>query len=370
LTPKTKVKFINGGNTLFFATLKKRVDGYFKEKNISKHANGVMIVKTIVMLSTYLLPFFLIIIFHPPFWLALVLWLIMGLGLAGVGMSVMHDGNHGAYSSNKYINYIMGHALNLLGASTFSWKLQHNVLHHTYTNVTHLDDDVSDKFMFRFSPHLNVRVFHHLQRIYALAFYGLLTFHWVIFKDFVQFIKYTRNGVNTNTSSQNWVTLSNIILLKLVYFSAILIAPVLLFGFQFYQVLSGFLLMHFGAGIILTLAFQLAHSVEGTSYPMPNESGIIENDWAIHQLNTTVNFSRDNKFLSWYLGGLNYQVEHHLFPKISHIHYPSISGIVKQTAEDFNIPYLENKSLREALRSHFAVLEKLGKLPDINEALA
>lgn len=373
MKPKAKVKFSNDGNpeySGFFATLKQRVDGYFKEKNISRHANSTMVVKTIAMLSAYVIPFVLIIILQPPFLLALVLWFIMGVGLAGVGMCVMHDANHGAYSSNRNVNLIMSHTLNLLGASTFFWKLQHNVLHHTYTNVTHLDDDVSDKFLLRLSPHLNIKLHHQIQRIYALMFYGLLTFYWVLFKDFVQFVKYTRNGVNTNTKSQNRVTLTQIILLKLVYFSVVFGIPVLLLDFSFFQVLAGFLLMHFGAGIILTVTFQLAHSVEGTTYPMPNESGVIENDWAIHQLNTTVNFSPGNKWLSWYLGGLNYQVEHHLFPKISHVHYPFISGIVKQTAEDFNIPYLVNESLGQALRSHFVILDKLGRLPEFNEALS
>lgn len=127
--------------------------------------------------------------------------------------------------------------------------------------------------------------------------------------------------------------------------------------------------MHFVAGIVLTVTFQLAHTVEGTSHPLPNEEGVIENNWAIHQMNTTVNFARHNKFISWYVGGLNFQVEHHLFPKISHMHYSEISEIVKSTAEEFGVPYLENKTLWQAIRSHIETLKRFGKLPDLNEAI-
>ena len=115
------------------------------------------------------------------------------------------------------------------------------------------------------------------------------------------------------------------------------------------------------AGFILALIFQLAHTVEGTSHPLPNELGVIENDWAMHQLQTTANFSRKNRFLSWYVGGLNFQVEHHLFPYISHVHYPEISEIVRTTAEEYGVPYLENKTFIGAVKSHFRFLYQLGK---------
>ena len=352
-----KVKFVNKDKTLFFATLKKRVDFYFQKNNISKHANSTMVIKTIVLLIVYLSPFILLLSLQPPLWASLILWLIMGIGVAGIGMSVMHDGNHGAYSSNKNVNYVMGQLINLLGASAFNWKIQHNIMHHTYTNISHMDEDIDDKPMLRFSPHTKVKGFHKLQWIYAFLFYGILTLYWVTGKDFVQFVKYIKNGVNTNTKSENRFTLAKIIFLKLAYFFVLLAAPTLFLDIPFYEVLIGFLLMHFVAGIILTITFQLAHTVEGTSYPLPNENGIIENDWAIHQLNTTVNFSRENKWLSWYIGGLNFQVEHHLFPKISHVHYPQLSNIVKHTAQEFSVPYLENETLAQALRSHIKALQ-------------
>ncbi len=364
-----QVRFVNNEKSLFFPTLRERVDAYFKENNISRHANAEMVVKTATLTIGYLLPFVLLLVFQPPLWLALIHWAIMGVALSGIGMSVMHDANHGAYSTNKTVNYLMGHSLNLLGGSVFNWKLQHNVLHHTYTNIIPLDEDIKDRLVLRFSPHSKVRAFHRLQYVYAFLFYGILTLYWALLKDFIQFAQFTKSGVNKNTKLQNLSTLLRIVGVKVVYFSAFFVFPVFYLGISFSYILIGFLLMHFISGLILTVVFQLAHTVEGTTHPLADENGNIENSFAIHQMNTTVNFSRDSKILSWYLGGLNYQVEHHLFPHICHIHYPQLAPIVKKTAEEFGVPYLENKTFGQALRSHISLLQRLGKLPDINEAI-
>jgi len=366
---KGKVKFVDRDKSKFYATLQAKVEEYFKSNNISKNANGTMIVKSVVLLSAYLLAYGVIIFVQPALWVSLLLWFSMGLSAAGVGMSVMHDANHGAYSSNRKVNFVMGQSLNLLGGSVFNWKLQHNILHHTYTNVVHMDDDIDDKVVMRFSPHTDVKKYHKFQFLYAFLLYCVLTLYWAIGKDFVQYVKYTANGVNPNNKKENRYTLAGIIINKLFYFFIFLIMPALVFHLPFIQILTGFLIMHAIAGLILTVVFQLAHTVEGTSHPLPGEDGNIENNWAIHQMNTTVNFSRNNKWLSWYVGGLNFQVEHHLFPKICHVHYPNLAPIVKETAESFGVPYLENKTFMEALRSHISTLNRFGKMPDMNDAI-
>lgn len=367
---KGQVKFVNRDKNQFFATVRSRVEKHFKENSISKQGNTALINKTIVLLLMYSLPFGLIILFQPVYWIGLLLWLIIGVGMAGLGMSVMHDANHGAYSNNKTLNNLMSHVLNLLGSSRFNWKLQHNILHHTYTNITDIDEDINDKFVLRFSPHTKVKSVHRLQWLFAFFFYGITTLYWVTAKDFFQYFRYKKNGVNANTKKENVMVFTKLVVVKLFYFFMFFVVPVVFFRLPFSEVLVGFLIMHFVAGVILTVTFQLAHSVEGTSHPLPNENGIIENDWAIHQMNTTVNFARNNKLLSWYIGGLNFQVEHHLFPRVSHVHYPRISQIVKQTAEEFGIPYLENKTFGKALHSHISFLQNLGRLPNINEAIA
>ncbi|RYD75666.1 MAG: acyl-CoA desaturase, partial [Sphingobacteriales bacterium] len=257
---KPKVKFISSDKNLFYNTLRKRVDQYFADRNISQHANGVMALKTIILLLGYIIPFIIFIALKPALIVSLGLWLLMGISLAGIGMSVMHDANHGAYSSNATINNWLGYTLNLLGGSVFNWKLQHNVMHHTYTNIVDMDDDIEDKGILRFSPHTKLKIVHQLQYIYAMFMYGLITIYWVLAKDFVLYRKYISNGVNPNSRKANLLFLLRLILLKSFYFGIMLAVPTLIFSIPLALVISGFLLMHFVGGIILTVVFQLAHT--------------------------------------------------------------------------------------------------------------
>lgn len=362
------IRFISQDKSQFYNTLHARVDSYFKENKLSKHANAGIVFKTIVLLSAYLVPLFILAFVQPALGWSLALWALMGVAMAGVGMSIMHDANHGAFSENPRINTLLGYSLVLLGGSIANWKWQHNNLHHTFTNIAHYDDDIADKPGLRLSPHTEVKGVHKFQWLHAILIYGIVTLYWATAKDFLQFARYRRNGVNKNTPAENRVLLAKIIGGKLLYFALFLGFP-LLAGLPVLEILGGFLLMHVISGVILTVIFQLAHTVEETTFPQPNAHGVIENEWAIHQLNTTVNFSRKNRLLSWYVGGLNFQVEHHLFPKICHVHYPRIAGIVERTAAEFNVPYLEHKSFVHALRSHFSTLARFGRMPDMDELI-
>jgi linoleoyl-CoA desaturase len=362
------IRFVSLHPSEFYETLKTRVNQHFKDKDISRYANSAMMLKTALLLTGYLGGFALLLIAHPALHIALFLWAFMGFCLAGIGMSIMHDANHGAYSKNKQVNYWLGHTLNLLGGSVFNWKLQHNYLHHTFTNIANWDEDIQNKLALRLNPDGAAMPFHRFQYIYAFLLYSIATLYWVIAKDFFQFIRYAKKGINKHNSTENRILFLKMTLAKLVYFVAMLVLPPLLLNIAFWPWLLGFLIMHFFAGIILTVIFQLAHTIAETSHPIPTENGTIENAWAIHQMQTTANFSRDNKWLSWYVGGLNFQVEHHLFPTICHVHYPELAPIVKQTAEEFGIPYLENKTFFSAIASHIQALKRFG-LPNINEAI-
>ena len=365
---KGSVKFSLDKPSLFYPTLKKRVDEYFKKNNIRQHGNSAMILKSVILLAAYIGPLLVLIILQPPVLISLLLWILMGISMAGIGMSVMHDALHGAYSGKKAVNYMMGTMLNLLGGSMFNWKLQHNILHHTYTNVHKMDDDIDEKVMLRFTEHDEKKNVHRHQWWYAFLFYGITTLYWVTAKDFIQYVKYRRNGVNNQPESKNRIVLLKLVFLKLLYFFVFLALPLIL-GVAASKVIPGFIAMHVLAGVILTVTFQLAHTVEGTTHPLPDHNGVIRQDWAIHQMETTVNFSPRNKILSWYVGGLNFQVEHHLFPRISHVHYPAIAPIVKSTAKEFGVPYNENPTLGKAIRSHVQLLKKLGRLPDLDEIM-
>lgn len=368
MSQQEKIRFCPETRSHFYTTLKKRVDAHFREKEISRHGDGRMVLKTVIFLSAYILPFIFILLYTPPLALALPLWLIMGLAVSGIGMNIMHDANHGAYSNDPNINKWLGYTLYLVGAGVKNWKFQHNVLHHTYTNVTGLDEDIRDRGVVKLSPHLTPGRPHRWQWLYAFFFYSILTLYWVTLKDFFQYYGFIKTGVNRQSPRENRKMLAGLILVKLLYFGIFFGLPVLVFKIPLGEILTGFLIMHITSGLILTVIFQLAHSVEGTAYPLPDSTGTLRNDWALHQLETTVNFSPDNKILTWCLGGLNYQIEHHLFPKICHVHYPEISAIIRQTAEDFGLKYLENRSFRIALSSHIKSLKAFG-LPHIDEAI-
>lgn len=345
----------------FYTTLSQRVNNYFKSRNLSRNANAEMVFKTIFMLSLFFVPYLISISgLVTAFWVYFLLCLVMGAGIAGIGLSIMHDANHGAYSAKPWVNDLMGYTLNLVGASSFNWRIQHNVLHHTYTNIYEVDEDISPRGALRMSPDSPWKPFHRFQHIYAWFLYGLMTIIWVVGKDFFRLVRYQRNGL-VKKSRANIITEWLILLsTKIVYISYILVIPMLLLPFAWWQILIGFLGMHYVAGFVLAIVFQPAHVVEGTSYLMPDAEGNLENSWAVHQLHTTTNFAHRNRVLSWYVGGLNFQVEHHLFPNICHVHYRNIARIVRETAAEFGLPYKMKETFVDALIAHGRHLRQLG----------
>lgn len=351
--------FSNNDQMKFFRTLNTRVNNYFKENNISKNGNWKLHLKTIVMFSLFLVPYFIMISLDMPFWLYIVSNLIIGVGMAGVGMNVMHDGNHGSYSKKKWVNKIMGSSIYILAGNVYNWQVQHNVLHHTYTNIYGHDEDLDSGRIIRFAKEAKWLNFQKLQHYYSIFLYGLLTINWAITTDFKQMRSYMKRKLSFGklpSPAENW---SVLIITKVIYFSFWIVTPLIL-GITWWKVILGFVVMHYTAGLILSVVFQLAHVVNDTITLTPDEKGEIQNTWAIHQLFTTANFAPKNFIVNYFTGGLNHQIEHHIFPHISHIHYSKIGKIVKETAKEFNLPYIEYQSFREALKSHFLILKKLG----------
>ncbi len=348
----------------FFGSLNKRVGEYFKSNGITRHANRQMYYKTIFMLCLYFVPYALIISgVVTNLWLLILMCVIMGFGTAGIGLSVMHDANHGAYSTKPWINKLLGYSLNLIGGNALNWIVQHNVLHHTYTNIHEADEDISPRGILRMCPNSKWRFFHKFQHIYAWFFYGLLTLAWILFKDFKQIFKYSKDGMLKKQKAnirQEWIIL---IATKITYISYIFILPFVLLSIAWWKILLGIVICQYIAGFILAIIFQPAHVIEGSEFPLPDDNGNLENNWAIHQLHTTTNFANKSTFFSWFVGGLNYQIEHHLFPNICHVHYKKISEIVRQTAEEFGLPYKNVSTFRGAILSHARLLKELGKRP-------
>lgn len=357
------ISFSAENNAEFTKTLKQRVNEYFKTNHIKKTGNYTMYLKAITMLSIYLIPYFLILFVNIESKLLYFgLWIIMGLGMSGIGLSIMHDANHGVFSSNQKINNLMGGLIYLVGGNALNWKIQHNILHHTYTNVEGFDQDInSPAQLFRFSPHQKLYKIHRFQFIYAWFFYSLLTVTWAFDADFRQMYDFKKQGLTKSSPKSFSRIMFDLIFFKLLYYTFIFVLPLIFSSQPWWMTILGFLAMQLLAGLTLSCIFQMAHVVPSSDFPLPNEKGQLENSWFVHQLHTTADFSTKDWLFTWCAGGLNFQVEHHLFPNICHIHYAKISKIVKKTAQEYNIPYHTYKSFWSALGGHISLLKRLGR---------
>ena len=352
---------------LFADAVRKNVSDYFKEEGLSTKGNLSLVMQTIVMFATYIIPFVLILMVPMHSWIAILMSVLMGIGTAGIGMSVMHGAAHGSYSSKEWINKMFASTMYALGGNVFNWKVQHNILHHTYTNIDEYDPDIASKGPIRLSDHSPVRKIHRYQYIHAFFFYGLMTIFKVIM-DFSQMATFNKEGFARQQHTNPTLEYIKMILIKLLYFAVIIGLPILFSPFSWWQVLIGFFIMHWTTGLILGTVFQLAHVVEGLEQPLPNAEGMVDSDWAVHELHTTSDFARNNIFLFWYIGGLNFQIEHHLFPHICHIHYRKIAPIVERTAKEFGLSYNLKPTFLAALKSHIQRLKELGRPVQLTHA--
>lgn len=353
-----KVTFNNKNNT-FYQALKSSVDDYFSQQQLRKTGNWKLYIKTAVLVPGVLVIYLLLLLLPVPLIPGILLSLLLGFLLACIGFNVMHDACHGSYSPSEGVNNLMGLTLNALGGNAFIWKFKHNIIHHTYTNVDGIDDDIAKSPLLRHCTTQKWVPMHRYQHIYIVLVYAISSFAWVFFLDF---IKYFQQKVQ-HTPLQKMSRREHLIfwLSKLLYVVFYIVIPVLMTGWLPW--LIGFSAMHIALGFTLAIVFQLAHAVEETDFVYVGEHDTrrIENEWAIHQVNTTSNFAPRNKIISWFVGGLNYQVEHHLFPRISHIHYPAINRIVKQNCAAFGIVYHEFPTMRHAIASHFRLMRQLGR---------
>ncbi|NJK95953.1 MAG: acyl-CoA desaturase [Bacteroidales bacterium] len=361
---KSRIDFSNSINPEFFDTLRNKVNEYFQVNRISRFGNYHMVIKTIVMLSIYFIPYALMVsgvITNP--WLILVMWIIMGFGMAGIGLSIMHDANHGSYSRNKVVNTIFGYFINLVGGSVTNWKIQHNVLHHSYTNIEGHDEDITTVPILRFAPGQKKFKIHHYQHIYAWFLYSLMTLAWFAYNDIPRLLRYKkRKQVKNHKLKFGWI-MAELIFFKIFYAFYIILIPLLVLDIPWWATLGLFFIMQAICGLLLTTIFQLAHIMPTSEFPVPDSKGRIQNSWAIHQLHTTTNFSPNSRIFSWYIGGLNYQIEHHLFPNICHVHYRNISKIIKSTALEYGMPYHSQSNFITAIISHFKMLKMMGRAP-------
>ena len=351
-------KFTNAKGSNFHQELKRRVNNYFTETKISAHGDFSLYFKAALLWTLYVALYVHVVFFTPSNWIAILECFFMGGLTAAIGFNVMHDGGHGSFSNSKIWNKIAAFSVNALGASGIMWNNKHNIIHHTYTNIDGVDDDIEIKPMLRMCSTQKKYFIHRFQHIYVWFLYTLLLLVWVFESDYRKYFS-KKVGI---VAIKKMSTFEHIAfwIAKIGYYFMMIAVPIYMVGFLPWLV--GFLIIAMFAGFVLSIVFQLAHTVEETSFPVPDaDINTIENAWAIHQVETTANFATRNKLISWLVGGLNFQIEHHLFPKISHIHYPAISQIIKKTCEEYGVKYIEFRRMRHAIASHTIHLKNMGR---------
>ncbi|HTN08500.1 acyl-CoA desaturase [Agriterribacter sp.] len=354
-----KVTF-NNKNKVFFNALKANVDQYFIDNNIGKTGNWKLYLKSAVLIPAAILIYLSLLLLPLNLFTGILLSGLFGFTLASIGFNIMHDACHGSYSTRKWVNDLFGLSMNALGGNAFLWKLKHNIVHHTYTNIDGIDDDINNMPFMRECSTQPWKPIHRYQQFYMFFLYGFTSLFLLFITDYIKYV--TRKVYTTPLKPMDLQEHLTFWISKLLYIAITIVIPIVVLGWQPW--LLGFLVMHFVLGLTLAVVFQLAHVVEDASFEVAGmEPKKIENEWAIHQVKTTANFAADNKFLSWLVGGLNFQIEHHLFPRISHIHYPAISKIVQQTCQQFDLEYIYYPSLGAAVASHYRFMKHLGQKP-------
>lgn len=342
----------------FHSKLKEKVNSYFTENNITKTGGRRIFVKSL-FIAVLVIVSYIALVFYAQSWpIALLSAFLLAQGLVLIGFNIMHDSVHGSFSKSRVLNKVLGYTLNLLGGSQRLWYHKHNVLHHTYTNIAGVDTDIESDGLLRLSPNQKWRPWHRLQVFYALPLYSFLTLSMVLVTDYTKFFS---NSIGPyKMPKPTFKETSLFIITKILYFFYALALP--MFFHPVLNVIAVFLLVHLILGLTMSVVFQLAHTMEENDFPVAQiPENIIENEWAIHQVETTSNFSPKSRLANWYLGGLNFQIEHHLFAKISHVHYREISKIVEETCRDFGIRYTTYSSIFRAFRTHLRFLNEMSK---------
>ena len=344
-------------NKPFASTLRSRVNDYFKTNQIANTGNRCLYIKSTILVATAVTIYLVLLTVALPTWISILLCILLGISFATIGFNIMHEGGHQSFSKSPLLNRISAYTLNMLGGTIYFWKQKHNISHHTYTNVDGLDHDIDIKFM-RMHAEQPHRSYHRFQFAYWFVLYGISYIAWVLFQDFE---KYFSGRMGRQAERKTMPLREHVIFwgTKISYAAVYFVIPMVTVGWL--PALIGWLIAGLACGFCLAVVFQLAHVVEATQFPVANESsGKIEQEWMVHQLSTTANFATRSRVVSWLLGGLNFQVEHHLFPRISHVHYPAINKLVQDTCREFGVVYLEHRTMSQAFASHLRHIHRLG----------
>jgi linoleoyl-CoA desaturase len=341
----------------FQTEVRRRVAAYFKDTGRSERDCPRMYVKTMMILGWWAASYMLLVFVAASWWQALIAAVSLVLAMAAIGFSIQHDGGHQAYSRRSWINKLSAMSLDLIGASSYCWYWKHAVLHHTYPNITEADTDMNTGGIARLTPHQPRRWFHRWQHLYLWPLYGISAMRWHLYGDFKDVITGTI-GDHRVPRPKGW-DLAVFIGGKVASIGLLLVLP--MFWHPWWVVLLFYTAVTCMLGVVLSVVFQLAHCVNEAEFPMPDsDTSRMDRPWAVHQVETTVDFARRSRVLTWLLGGLNFQIEHHLFPRVCHVHYPAIAPIVEATCNEFGVRYTAHTTFWGGIVSHYRWLWRMG----------
>lgn len=357
------MKFTSKNNSIFFKELVKKVEGYISKKNGNRFGNANIYLKGVLLILVYFCSYIILLTLNLKPFLSLLLAALMGLTAVAIVFNIVHDASHNVLFRSPKHNRTAAYLGDLVGINSYIWNIRHNMQHHAFTNVAGGDILIDNIPLIRISPYQKKYSIHKFQVYYVPLLYLVYSIFWVFFLDLNMFIrKKMGNFINIKHSWQEWLKL---ILFKSFYLFYMIILPGLTLQIPLSHVLTGFLIYHIAAGVLLSSVVVLGHCVEGADYVSPDENGIIQNSWMQHEWDTTYDCSTDSRILHGLTGGLNTHLAHHLFPKISHHHYYAITKIIKQHCIEYDIKY-PHYSFGKAIVSHFKFLNSQANAFDLS----
>ena len=349
----------------FVETLHRRIDKYFKDNNITPYANGAMWFKTFVAITSWLAVYALIIsdslsIFATSgvYWTLLIIaFTLLGFVNIFIAFNISHDALHSAFSKKAWINKVLGYSFNFIGGNCYLFAKIHTT-HHLFSNIHGIDPQMESHGVLRNTPHEPFKAKHRFQFAYFMFVYALGQIHWAVVKDFKWMFAEDHIG-NEKNIVHPFSEILILIFSKAVYFGLTLGLPLLLISAPWWIIIIGFLSIHILPGLTFALIFQANHVFEGATYPLPGKDGNIENCFALHTLETTLDFARKNPLACWLMGNINVHVIHHMFPGYCHIHSGKLTEILIETCKEFGLEYMEVPTFRRAVGNHFRMLRHL-----------
>jgi linoleoyl-CoA desaturase len=353
----TKVTFDNGG--AFIKETRREVEQYLAAGRTRIRGALLLYAKAPIAFGLTAVSWSVLMFVRPSLIPGLICVVGLVVGALLTAFCVQHDANHGAYFRQRRHNHLLGWTADaFLGFSSYAWRVKHNVAHHTYTNIDGHDDDITQMPIARLTPSQATRPWYRFQQYYIWPMYTLMGLRWQTVGDIAAFAR-GRIGESALRAPRGW-HLAGVIAGKAIFVAWAVVIPLLVY--PWWAVLATYAIFTMTTSLIMATTFQLAHCVEEASFASADEVRAERPVWAVQQVETTVDFCPRNAVLTWALGGLNFQIEHHLFPLVPHTHYPKIAEIVRRNCAKHGVRYASQPSLWAALRSHFLHLRTMGRL--------